>query len=476
MQHVIILHSTCCYYHDTVRLSAALEPHPLFAETTFSHVMTGSGICTYYSHLPRPRDYLCESIRRDVAGVIGCTVRSMLMLEEFCPNIPVGAAPFSVKDPLELSLVTYKGLNLWRLVRASVASYLQWECLDRRLRSVTPREMALIQRFLADAARYVDAAEAILERVRPTHCIVFNGSYYLERVFVETCRRSGVATIAIESSTFRNLKYLSQTGAAGNRIDWAVLGYDYVTCRVLEREEQTALRTFIKNRFEGEGHFIAQPKRLGNIRERLSINSSTKVVLFLGQVPHDSVMTLDSTEQYDLPGAVHELIGLFAREFRDHVLIMRLHPGGNVTSLRSDHFAEEIAQSVLPPNVRLIRETMYNTYELMEIADIGITFSSQAGLEFLSLHKPLLTLGRAYYAGKGFTFDIAAPKGLGPVLHRVIAEGQLTIEQRNMIDVFLFGLIFEYLVPFNRDTGFFTEKGYRMVANMLNGRNRGYQL
>jgi hypothetical protein len=467
-----MLHSTCCYFQDTLHAICELQKHELFSTTEIHHVLVAPGTCTYEYQLAAPTDVNCREINDKASVYLNQSGRSVHLLKNLLRD--------DLKAPLEVAGITvdsledliYRDIALWAAVKPSVAAYLQWESVSARLRSISTKEWDCIQRFLKTAARYIDASDTLLEQVKPTHCLIFNGHFYRERVMLEICRRRGVSVLAIESCTFGDLKHVSQTGVTGNHNDWALLGDDWDRARRLNSSQNAQLDAFMRDKFAGVDNFVPQPVRRNGVRERLRIGEAEKVVVFFGQVPHDSVIVNDDRGFCDLPRAVTILLEIFSLVYPDVTLILRLHPGGDVTSLRVDHLAISLSTKTLPTNVRLISGRTENTYDIMELADVGITVSSQAGLEFLWLHKPLIVLGNAYYGNKGFTWDVRNAKELKVALQITLQGFSLSPLQCQRIDVFLFGLIFEYLVPFCRKEGVFTDVGCRMIANLLCGRAR----
>jgi len=101
--------------------------------------------------------------------------------------------------------------------------------------------------------------------------------------------------------------------------------------------------------------------------------------------------------------------------FRQHSnfqLIIRVHPAENIVpdmapNERSFFENELEAQNILvPDNVIIISRTdKVQTYDIMHLAQVGMTYMSTTGLEFSCLGKPLIAIGPVHYAGKGFTFD-----------------------------------------------------------------------
>lgn len=468
---VLVLHTSCCYL-DEVRLLCGLERHPLFSGVEFHHALVDGLPCPYAAQLPRPIADNCATNNRAAFQLLASNGRRVHSLRDHA-QAPVRTRFDSgtIEAPSMLD-VRYRSLNLWEIVKCSAAATLQWESLRRTVSAgLSEHELATVKALMVDAVRHIEAMDLLLCAVQPTHCVLFNGFFHRERAAVELCQLHGVAAIAIESSTFRNFKHFSQSGMAGNRNDWALLGRNRVNVRAIMAAEKAQLDALMMDKLLGRGNFIQQAPRRGGARQRLCIPPDAKLAIFLGQVPHDSAITGDDLAFCDVLEAVELLIAQFGSELADVFLIIRLHPGGSVTSLRDDLLARRYANAALPANIRVVAGLSENTFDLMEIADVAITCSSQAGLEALWLRKPLVVLGNPYYAGKGFTRDVTDKESLTLAL-RSSLQAPLSQRHADQLEVFLYGLIFEYLVPISRDASTLTERGFQMMRNMLSGRHR----
>lgn len=113
----------------------------------------------------------------------------------------------------------------------------------------------------------------------------------------------------------------------------------------------------------------------------------------------------------------------------------------------------------------------------MLAADVAITSSSQAGLEFLSLHKPLILLGKAFYAGLPGTISPHSYSGLAEAIDDLAhKDSPLRSFDKGVVDSYIYQYINDYLVPFDRQVGRFTAAGFRMIENIILGRNRLFGL
>jgi len=152
----------------------------------------------------------------------------------------------------------------------------------------------------------------------------------------------------------------------------------------------------------------------GSPLKSLSIPKKKKSILFLGQVYTDSSV-LFGINNFNNPVTIIYELAKYA-EVNDFELIIKLHPkevsGVDILKRKYDFITyqkimslrglSEILQSI---NSIIDYENQYDTYSLMDRADVCVTINSQAGLEALIKGKDVISCGSASYGGLGFTFD-----------------------------------------------------------------------
>ena len=92
-------------------------------------------------------------------------------------------------------------------------------------------------------------------------------------------------------------------------------------------------------------------------------------------------------------------------------LVVRVHPG---EMLGAGHPSVDIVRDALPhlpPQVILVPpKSEINTYDLIELAHVGMVYTTTVGLEMAMFGVPAIVCGATHYRGKGFTDD---PGSLG---------------------------------------------------------------
>jgi hypothetical protein len=90
----------------------------------------------------------------------------------------------------------------------------------------------------------------------------------------------------------------------------------------------------------------------------------------------------------------------------DAQLVVRVHPG---ELLGAGHPSMEILRAAspeLPDHVRAVPPgSDISTYDLIELADVGLVYTTTVGLEMAMRGIPVIVAGQTHYRGKGFTYD-----------------------------------------------------------------------
>jgi len=136
----------------------------------------------------------------------------------------------------------------------------------------------------------------------------------------------------------------------------------------------------------------------------------------------------------------------------DTQLVIRVHPGEVLTHGQSMVDVVHEVLPKLPENIRLIKpKDEINTYDLMEVADIGLVYTTTVGMEMALTGVPVIVAGKTHYRGRGFTQDpdswVAYFKLLG---HMLIdpASFRLTKEQVQNAWQYAYRFFFDYPHPY----------------------------
>jgi hypothetical protein len=106
----------------------------------------------------------------------------------------------------------------------------------------------------------------------------------------------------------------------------------------------------------------------------------------------------------------------------------------------------------LPEHIRLIGPTeKVNTYDLIEVADLGLVYTTTVGLEMAMGGVPVVVAAQTHYRSRGFTFDpdtwVSYYKTLGQILTNP-AQHRLNRQQVEKAWMYAYRWFFEFPLPF----------------------------
>lgn len=133
-------------------------------------------------------------------------------------------------------------------------------------------------------------------------------------------------------------------------------------------------------------------------------------------------------------------------------LVIRIHPGEMFVTHGSIYELIKHTLPSLPENIHLVApEAKINTYDLMEIADLGMVYTTTAGLEMSMQGIPVVVAGKTHYRGRGFTFDPVSWVDYFKILNKLIGnlkEMRLTKDQIDLAWKYAYLFFFKYPKPF----------------------------
>jgi hypothetical protein len=133
-------------------------------------------------------------------------------------------------------------------------------------------------------------------------------------------------------------------------------------------------------------------------------------------------------------------------------LVVRIHPGERYT--KGPSVSEIVNQTLqfIPENIHLIEAAdQTNTYDLFEIADLGLVYTTTVGLEMAMSGIPVLVAGQTHYRGKGFTFDPSSWEEYFNLLSSFEQDRksfQLSDDQVRLAWHYAYSFFFDYPAPF----------------------------
>ncbi|GAP19957.1 hypothetical protein [Leptolinea tardivitalis] len=136
----------------------------------------------------------------------------------------------------------------------------------------------------------------------------------------------------------------------------------------------------------------------------------------------------------------------------DVQLVIRVHPGEVLTHGTSMMKVVHEVFPKLPEHIRLIGPSeKVNTYDLIEVADVGLVYTTTVGLEMAMNGVPVIVAAQTHYRNRGFTLDpdswVAYYKTLGQVLQNPAAH-RLNRQQVEKAWMYAYRWFFEFPLPY----------------------------
>jgi hypothetical protein len=145
----------------------------------------------------------------------------------------------------------------------------------------------------------------------------------------------------------------------------------------------------------------------GKVRESLGLDSRP-VVLLPANVIGDSLTLGRQVFTESMTEWLLRTVDYFAAQTQVQ-LVVRIHPGERYTkgpSVAEVVRGREKEGAPLPGNIHLVgADDPVNTYDLVEIAELGLVYTTTVGMEMAMSGVPVVVAGQTHYRDKGFTLD-----------------------------------------------------------------------
>jgi Capsule polysaccharide biosynthesis protein len=298
-------------------------------------------------------------------------------------------------------------------------------------------------------------AYSYFQKNRPDVVIVPNGMIQEYGVVFETARLLDIPTVTYEFGEQDRRVWLEQNKLVMfHDTDQA---WKKVRGRVLDQEQRTWLENFLKARQgfqlgEAFAHLYQKTSRFGpeSIKSTLGLDGKP-VVLLPTNVLGDSATLGRTVFSQSMAEWIECLVPYFAAH-SEVQWVVRIHPAETWTVGPSVAEIIRNAMPELPSHIRLIGSTeKINTYDLMDISELALVYTTTAGLEIALRGIPVLVSGRAHYRKKGFTLDADSWEEYFGQLDTALADlkgHRLTAEQIEAAWNYAYFFFREYPHPF----------------------------
>jgi hypothetical protein len=176
------------------------------------------------------------------------------------------------------------------------------------------------------------------------------------------------------------------------------------------------------------------------------------VVLLASNVLGDSLTLGRNIFAESMSEWITRTVQYFAKR-SDVQLVVRIHPGEKIVpQAKSMGTVVREALSEVPSHIHVIGALdNVNTYDLIEIANLGLAYTTTVGVETAMNGIPVISCGDTHYRSRGFTIDPNSWDEYFVTLERVLADlpaHRLTEEQIASAWNYAYRFFFEYPRPF----------------------------
>ncbi len=253
------------------------------------------------------------------------------------------------------------------------------------------------------------AARTWLVAHRPDVVIVPNGTIQEMGVVYRVARYLDIPVVTFEFGDQRERIWLAQNAEIMHHETddlWQARGEQPLNDVQLQRlQDLFAARQDAKTWKNFGRRWQDTPTKGGEtVRRKLELDDRP-VVLLATNVLGDS-LTLGRQVFSDTMAAwVERTVKFFAS--RDDVqLVIRVHPGETMTHGTS--MVDVVGQALgdIPDHIHLVApDEKINTYDVIDITDLGLVYTTTVGLEMALRGIPVIVAGDTHYRGRGFTID-----------------------------------------------------------------------
>jgi hypothetical protein len=312
--------------------------------------------------------------------------------------------------------------------------------------------------------RDLQAAQVALKTLQdnpPDVLVIPNGTILEFGAIYQVARFLDIPVVTYEFGEQRERIWLAQN-AEVMRQDTGEL-WEARRGRGLEQSQKEQVREMFASRQRASlwenftRRWQGTPSEGGEKARALLKLDSRPIVLLATNVIGDSLTLGRQVFSDSMTEWLRRTVEFFAHQ-REVQFVIRIHPGELVTKGPSvadvvqEVLAREEIRSLPVNHIHLVpADAKINTYDLVEIADIGLVYTTTVGLEMAMSGIPVIVVGNTHYRRRGFTLDPDAWESYFSLLSQTLEQpGQYRLS-RDQVDLawnYAYRFFFEYPHPF----------------------------
>lgn len=359
----------------------------------------------------------------------------------------------SAKNPMPLSLVE----AIQEVSLRDTQYTLQIEDVDRDGRNTPSARLYQLRldRNMHAAAAALAWIQSLEPNQRPELLVTPNGSILEMGAVYQVARHLDIPAVTYEFGEQRGRIWLAYNSEVMLQVTDAL--WQACKDRPLTEDQWEQVRSLYTSRQDAKlwenfsRLWQGLPGQGGKqVRQALGLDSRP-VVLLAANVIGDSLTLGRQVFSENMTEWLEHTVLYFAQR-PDVQLVVRIHPGERYITGPS---VARVVQNVLPeipPNIHLVQALdPINTYDLVEIADLGLVYTTTVGMEMAMGGVPVVVSGQTHYRGKDFTLDPVSWESYRQILEATLTaphEYRLPQEKVERAWHYAYRFFFDYPCPF----------------------------
>jgi hypothetical protein len=297
------------------------------------------------------------------------------------------------------------------------------------------------------------AALAYMQAEQPDVVLIPNGTITELGAVYRVARHLGIRTVTYEFNDQREQVWIAQDDEVmRQRTDalWTARGGQALADDQRELIEELESARMGAKAFGKSVRKWQDIETVGGekIRQELGLDERP-VVLLATNVLGDSLTLGRNVFAGSMAAWIAETVRLLAGK-PGVQLVMRVHPGERLTHGRSMVDVIDEALPSIPEHIHVIGPLeKVNTYDIMEIASLGLAYTTTTGMEMSMNGIPVIVCGETHYRGRGFTLDPLTWGEYYAMLEKAIEKPErLSQAQIETAWEYAYRFFFEYPLPF----------------------------
>ena len=297
------------------------------------------------------------------------------------------------------------------------------------------------------------AALTLMQELKPDTVLIPNGTITELGAVYRAARHLELRTVTYEFNDQREQVWIAQDDEVMRQntdLLWNARGGNKLTAEeraIIEELESARMggRAFGKSVRKWQD---VETKGGEQLRAELHLDDRP-IILLPTNVLGDSLTLGRNVFAPSMAAWIEKTVQVFATK-PEVQLVIRIHPGERLTHGPSMSGVVKGALADIPENIHLIGPLeKVNTYDLMALADLGLTYTTTVGLEMAMNGIPVIACGETHYRKRGFTFDPMTWDEYFAMLDKALkSKTRLNEAQIETAWEYAYRFFFQYPLPF----------------------------